>query len=622
MQRRASVSIITAVSMMALLGMADLATEYGYLLVLQVRAQRVADLAAYAGALDYSASATTTAMQNAASGIATLNGGSTATASLTTSPRNNGNSAVKAVVTFPYKALFNGKTFTPMATSYVELADAAPPCVIALNGAGAGIALSGGTRLSTSGCAAASNASESVPCGTYLYSDVVDWDSTAPTNGCQGIQPVTKSSASIRQVLTADPLAGSPAVTDATARLASVASLSAPAAPAASGGANLNFDYRQNASIPTGNACTATHAAYTGSWTVTCPSGGTYAFGSISVSGGITANFDTGSTSSTYTVSGPVTVSGGTLGFGSGTFNLAGGLMTSSGSVTSFGSGTFSIGRLSAACSDGGLYSICNTASLSFGGPATMVLQAGLYNGGGSTLSVGASSTLNSYRFGNGSTGLAMSVGGGSTTTLGDATSGLFQLVGGISAGGGACIVLPATGQHDIYGSIKTAGGLVMGAGVYTITGYFDIGGSGGGDWTCNQQQVGVSAANTTLVIGAAQTPSDSCSGQALCVAAGFGHVVVTAPSTGTDANLAVIGPTNGITAGASFTEGATSTIMSGAFYFPQGPLSLGGAASVSSGGNCLELIASQVALSGGSAAATICPNLGGATSTSPVLVQ
>ena len=261
-------------------------------------------------------------------------------------------------------------------------------------------------------------------------------------------------------------------------------------------------------------------------------------------------------------------------------------------------------------------------ATLSIAGPAVVQLQAGLYNNGGSTLSIGTASASNSYRFGPSSNGYAMYMGGGSITTLGDATSGLFQLVGGISASGGACINLPATSQHDIYGSIKTAGGLTMGAGTYTITGYVDVGGSGGGDWYCNQQFVGVYAVDTTIVIGAAQTPADACSGQAFCVAAGFSHVTITAPTSGADASLAVIGPTNGVTAGASFIEGATSTILSGAFYFPDAALNLTGAASISSGGQCLELIASQIALTGGAAAATICPGLSTTSSTTPLLVQ
>jgi hypothetical protein len=508
-----------------------------------------------------------------------------------------------------------GRSLSVTGQSYVELSPGNPPCVIALNAAGAGVALSGGTRLSASGCAVASDASLFVPCGTGIVADTVEWDTTAPVVGCGGIQPYAKASVSVRQVKTVDPLATSSSVTAAVARLATVAAMSGPAAPSVSGGTSLVFGYSAGTSMPTGTACTATHAAYGGNWTVTCPAGGNYTFGSLTVGGGVTVNFDLSGSGSTYNFSGTVTNTGSALSFGAGTYNLAAGLLSTSG-TTSFGSGTLNVGKLGSACWDGGTYSICNTSSLTVAGPVTVNLQAGLYNSGGETVSIGAGSSGNSYQFGPSSNGFAISVGGGSQTTLGDATSGLFQMVGNILASGGECITLPAASQHDIYGNITTAGGLVMGSGTYTVTSYIDIGGLGGGDVYCNGALVGVTALNSTLVIGAAHTPSDLCYGMAFCLGAGFGHVTITAPTSGTNANLAVIGPTNGSTAGASFGFGATSTVMSGAFYFPDGAMSMNGQGTISSGGQCLELIASQITLAGGSAAATVCPGLSGNPST------
>ncbi len=274
--------------------------------------------------------------------------------------------------------------------------------------------------------------------------------------------------------------------------------------------------------------------------------------------------------------------------------------------------------RVPGGCSDGGRYSICNTSTLSIAGPANLVLQSGLYTGGGARTSIGAGSGANSYQFGSASNGNAITLGGSGIVSLGDAAGGVFQLSGNLVTAGGACLTLPAAGEHDIYGSITTAGGLILGAGTYTVTGYVDIGGSNGGDVTCNGQSVGLLADNVTLVIGASTTPGDNCAAQAFCIAAGFGNVLLAAPAGGPTANLAVIGPISGGSAGAAFTEGAINTIISGVFYLPQGAVSLSGGASVGSGaGQCLELIGSQITLAGGTTLATACPGFTGAASSS-----
>jgi hypothetical protein len=85
------------------------------------------------------------------------------------------------------------------------------------------------------------------------------------------------------------------------------------------------------------------------------------------------------------------------------------------------------------------------------------------------------------------------------------------------------------------------------------------------------------------------------------------------------------MGPTTSTnTAGATFAEGSSGTSLSGVFYLPYGPVTLSGAANVGNGtGQCLELIGSQITLSGGTALASTCTGLGdGTTGTTIVLVQ
>ncbi len=409
-------------------------------------------------------------------------------------------------------------------------------------------------------------------------------------------------------------------MTAATGRLSTVTSMAGPAAPTVTAGGNVDFAYSTSStqSQLTADGCSGTFSSNT--WTVTCSGRTSYNFGAITTGGGITVAFNTGGASTnTYNFSGSINMTGTAITFGPGTYNIAGGLFTGGGTTTTFGAGTYNIGKAATGCSDGVKYSICNTGTLlKFLGPAKFTLQGGVYNNGGSKLVMGDSGTGNSFNIGPASSGNAMWLGGGAFTQLGDATDAgsVFQMVGNfwVPSGGGSCTYLPAASQHDIQGSFLTAGGTVLGSGVYTITGYMDLGGTAGGDVSCNGATVGLSGANVTIVLGGSTLPSSgTCSGQAFCLAAGYNNVSLTAPGgSATTAGLVVVGPTSA-TGGAAFAEGAANTSLSGAFYFPQGAITLSGGASVGGGsGQCLEMIGTQVTLSGGTAAASNCVAGGG----------
>jgi hypothetical protein len=634
---RAAVSIVAALALPILLAFASLVAEYGHGMLIKTESQRVADLSAYAGALAYNSTASTSAMTSAADSVAALNGISSGSvsASLVASPTGDGNQAVMVKVSSNLKlylaqVIGGGTTLPVSATSYAELGAGGAGCIIALNSGGAGVTLSGGTSVTASKCSVASNASLAVPCGTTITAQSVTYNTAAPTVGCNGIQGASGSSVTIAKKPVTDPLAGTSGVTAATSHLATVSSLTAAGAPSVSGGTAVTFGYTQatTQSQLTADGCSGAFASNT--WTVSCPNGGTYTFGALSLSGGITVNFNTsGSASTTYKFSGLVNDSGTALNFGPGTFYMAQGLTTGGGSTTTFGAGIFYIGQMTSKCS-GAKYSICHNGTLlSFGGPSTFVLQSGVYNSGGETLVMGAGTT-NSFQIGPSSAGDAFTIGGGATTTLADALGGssVFQLVGNfnISSGGGSCTTISAAAQHDIYGNLSTAGGTILGAGVYSVTGYVALGGNGGGDVTCGGQTVGMSAPGVTFVIGGSGTPSSgTCSGDAFCVAAGYGHVTLTAPSSGTTQGLVVVGPTLPSASGnALFTEGSSNTSLSGDFYFPQGSISMSGAATVGDGtSQCLELVGTQVTLSGGSALASSCvtSGSGGGSGTSNIML-
>ena len=247
-----------------------------------------------------------------------------------------------------------------------------------------------------------------------------------------------------------------------------------------------------------------------------------------------------------------------------------------------------------------------------------------------STITFG-SGMSNSYKIGPGGNGDAITLGGGSKTVMADATSsGVFQVVGNVNGGGGgSCFVIPATAQHDIEGNFIASGAVLLGAGVYTIDGYFALGGSGGGSASCGGSTISVYGANVTLVLsGKAKSSSGSCSGYVFCVAAGYSNIVLTAPQTGATAKLAVVGPTStSVTAGATFAEGGSNAQISGAFYFPYGPIIMNGGSSVlgstTDTTKCLQMIGSRITLSGGTAATSECIAATGATTSSKVsLVQ
>jgi Flp pilus assembly protein TadG len=658
--RCGNVSIIAALALPLLLGFIALAAEFGHGLLVKTENQRIADLAAYAGALAYSSSSSTTTMTAVAQNVAALNGVAAAqtTVSLVTSPRTSTDSAVsvkiaKSNMLLLAPVLHYGTSLPVNATAYAEV-EATPvsSCILANSTSGTGITLSGGTSVSAPNCNVSSNNTISVPCGDTITAKAVTYNSTAvPSQPCTGI------SGTISKTKTADPLSGNTGVTALSAiatALSSLTSPSAPSAPTVSSGTSASFAYSGTPTLPSG--CSAALASST--WTMTCASGKTYNFGTITLGGGLVFNVvTTGSSATTYNFSGAFSFGGtvtvntsssatitynfaqgialtyGTMTFGAGTFNIGGGIVNSGGGVMTFGAGTFNVvngitnssgtltfgagtftlGAATTGSCWAGAFSICNlSGTLTIPGPTTFALSSGIYNAGGATLFMGCSSasncsTTNSFNIGAASTGDAIQVGGGSTTVFGGATgsSALFQFDGNFNAasGGGSCMTLGAATQHSIKGNFSTAGGNILGSGIYAVYGYIAFGASGGGDVTCSGSTVGVSGSSVNFVTaGATSLTSSPCTNMVFCVGSGYSNVTLTAPTSGTYANLLFIGPiSSSNTYGTVFTEGASNTSLSGTFYFPYGPLTLSGGASVGNvSGQCLQIIASQITLSGG----------------------
>ena len=318
----------------------------------------------------------------------------------------------------------------------------------------------------------------------------------------------------------------------------------------------------------------------------------------------------------TLSVGGLTTIgSSGTMAFAGGTYTLTGGLQTSGSTVITIGAGTYAVGRMASNCGSFP-YSICSSAaSMIISGPSSFLLDGGISVTGGSTVTLGTGTGANvgnSFKIGKSTSGDAITVGGGAKFSMGDATgvSSVFELGGNfnIASGGGSCTFISAAVQHDINGSIVTAGATILGSGTYTVYGSVGIGANGGGNVTCNGTSYGLSADTVSLIIGAnGAALTGTCAGQAFCVAAGYSSVTLIAPTAGTYKKMAVIGPASGAS-GAFFTQGSSGTSLSGLVYFPTGPVRLDGAASVGNGASqCLQLIGRDITLNGGSVLASTC---------------
>jgi hypothetical protein len=658
--RRGGISILSALAIVGVIGFSALALEYGYGLLQQVENQRIADLAAYSGALVYNATSSTSSTSSAVGNIASLNGlsSSSASSSVAASPSGDGNQAVKVTVTTNVplvlaRVLTTNTTMPVSAAASAEINANAPGCVIALGDSGSGISLSGTGSITANNCQVESNTTICANGGANPSDNIttkyLSYGSGAnPTSSSCTISPPSgTASVHVTKATASDPLAGNSEVSGATSRISTVASIGNPSVTSPSGGSAVTFSGSKVNTPPLPTGCIDVYAS--SAHTVTCTGTGPFNFGSVT--GGTTATITNSSSGATYNFSGLIdTNTSNTLTFNGGsnaTYNMGGGIYAHGSGTATFSAGTFNIGPVSTTsdCNSQSNYSIClkGGGSLTFGGPSTFTLAGGIYQNASGTpgslpvaLSLGYGSSTNSFSIGVGNDHYSLNNTNGATL-FGDASGpgDLFQMAGSLNTTGGTCVAVSAAAEHDINGSIAGAGGIVLGAGIYTINGYVALGSGGGGDVSnCPTAgtTTGLTGLGVTLVVAGASTVTCNSIASAFCLGAGFSTVKLTAPtSTSTlgssTAGLAVIGPqSSSNTAAATFQNGASNTQVSGAFYFPNGQINMSGSATLHDtvdASACLELIGSQVTSSAGSAVGSTCVGLGsGSTGTTIGLVK
>ena len=240
--RRGSVALMTAVMLPVLVMSLALGIEITYWSVAKLELQRIADVAAWAGAAQYVRTASASGATGAAADVAEINGiqnatvrtwtaatqtttDNMATAQIVTGPRNAADTAVKVTVQRSIAKTFSRifpslqSAVTISATAVAEITPTgAQPCVLALKGDATGITtaiditVGGNASLTTTGCSLRSDGGISTNGGaTITASGIYAGGSISGSGLCCGLYPNSGQSP--------DPYASNAAVQNALALL-------------------------------------------------------------------------------------------------------------------------------------------------------------------------------------------------------------------------------------------------------------------------------------------------------------------------------------------------------------------------------------------------------------------
>lgn len=564
---RGGIAVIAAVAMIGILGTGALAVEVGNAYSVQVRNQRVADMAALGAALAFADGANEAVLDATADDIAAANGlgDGTIDVAVTTSPSNPSEQAIRVSVTsaVPLRlasVLTDDASLSVGASAWAQITPGAPACVIALSGsAKEGISAGGGTRLTASNCAIAANSDIATNGGAQISAAAVYSSKNVSSVGGSSVTTTPKAGKIYRNRKNAavDPLVGNGAVSAAFAELAKVGTRSTAAMPLVPAGENFALDWSPKGVVASYfNSGREYHYEFPA---------GVYNIKKLTIAGGLKVRFLTNATS-VVTVSGDVAHGGSALVFGDGELTVVGGLNVGGGTNVTIGHGIHRFGSIDI--------------------------------GGGSSMTVGAGDVLvNGPIKLNGDVGLAF--GAGTAEVNGDITlQGSARLTfgpgqqfvnGTITTHGNTALSFGPGTAHRIDGDLDIKGSVSFGAGTYYVNGEFanNTGGSMTGTDVSFILRDGLQlSGGTTLNLAAPKS------------AGLYGiHDLLFASRTTEDAKL----------------RGSTQNIYSGTFYMPNAKLDMAGGAGVNTDvATCMMLVANTIDLQGGSAGGTSCPGIAG----------
>jgi Flp pilus assembly protein TadG len=486
---RGNISIVAAVVLTVLVGFAGLATEYGTALMTKSKTQPIADAAAYSGAMAYSASSSTTALNNAVSRIATTNGipSSAAVASLVTSPTGDGNQAVNVTVTSSSplglsRILGTSNSVSVASTAYAEMKSSGASCVVGLASSGNSILADGGATVRGTNCAVAAKNNLSISGGASMTVLGVYTGGTATITGGASITTTPTANNIVQSYAgISDPVASNTALQAAFTGLSSLGG--AVTTPFSS--VSLTFN-----SSPSGPS-DPTYPYYS--------TGGVYinkgtllpcaALNSITVSGGVSVHISA-TPGCNYTIAHGINNGGSLLQIDGavGSWSVNGGITTNGGSTTTLTANKYQVSGTINLVGTVNWLTTGASASVQFLGAVSLGSGGGTFTFGDGTYSVNGNLTLSSGPTYFGNTLLSingnLSVGGGAKlcgvpAPCGSGTSKMTIVDNGTNSfNGGSTVNIAAPSVGATFG----IPGIIIAGSYVNTTGYQQVfsGGTGG----------------------------------------------------------------------------------------------------------------------------------------------
>jgi Flp pilus assembly protein TadG len=597
---RGGVALIGALALTSIVGMGAFAVEVSQGYAARASNQRIADMAALAGALAYNVNSSTSEMTATAKAVVAAQGlaASAATVSLVTDAATSKQLVQVTVTTsvplslarvltsalsYDVQAVGSATTSTTTTTT--------PPCISTLHSATTtGVVLSGGVSISAPNCAINSNGRVEVPWGTYITakqvvaaSSVINPGSgitTTPTanniqaNKAGAASDWMQDNSSLKAMLCAvNKLTGTSDADYADGNTVCTTPLATVVAQTSTSTQDWNTGYVALSGIPHIYQTSAYSCQYN------IPAGN-YDLRDVTINGGCSMTFATGSTVKIRNLN----MSGSGMTMGDGDFTVTGTFGFNSGSLITIGNGNHYFGSLNVT---GGRTLRIGSGDLTVNGSITEAGGSYIYiaTGVGQTVTIGGSSGT-AINIGGGSF-LCFTPASGSNCSAPTAAAGTFSANGQVVTSGGSTIAFPKASTHVINGALSLNGSSTFGSGTYYINGNFT-----------NNTGGTMSGSNVSFALSGTFTLSG---GTSLDLAAPS-----SSGSYGVPGILIATKSTSATSIG-----GGSQNKYAGLVYAPKSDMTVSGGAALSSNGtNCLMLILKTLTLSGGTTVASTCSSL------------
>lgn len=633
-----SVVVIAALALPVILGVAALAAEYGTGLVRQVENQRIADSAAFAAATWFAQSSSSEEMLGVARQVAAYHGvaAEDVIVQLTAAP-GSGAQAVMVQINTRH-ALFLAPLFgigpflNVSAQSFAGLGESAGDCIIALSPSGPGLVMSGSASVIANNCNVASNHTVTAPCSTSITATAITYGVTPnPCASPVNLMGPDGGPAPTSQAMVADPLISDPGLAVLRNRINYLDNVQwRPGADMARMAHELLF-------LPYADpdwsylGCETEYTPRFSRWVFNCPEYEFYRISDFALEGDGRASLEFnlgGHPDSVYYFVSPVVLDAVGVRFGPGTYHFYNGLKLMNGATASFQQGNLHFGNIYEGedCTETVRAGICVIGKSElhfFSDSSDIAIYSGLYASENSLVGIGDGG-INSLYVGvmlddrNRLTSQSIYIESGAQLTVADATrmANSITIMGNVETRDQTCFTFGAAANHDLRGNMELNGSTRLGAGVYTLGGYFAVGTQAAGPTRCWGRRIGLDGKQVTIVVnGRSQITSGVCAGASFCIAAGFNNFGLTAPTSGPYKSLAIVGPSGNSTS-AVINGSSAMSLLRGIVYYPNGPVRF---ASASSGGgtpdNCLQIIGLDVNLTAPGNVVSECISTGGGVS-------